>query len=147
MKVEDLNKDNKENLTNIFLDNYTMKKVKQFMKKHDRYNFNESISDLINLGLANLGYADKEKALEKFQINSDSSEVDIFKLPFNSEKIINEIIKTLCQKSMETNAHRTDILIESRSKGISPSKTTEILLKLKQKNVIYEPKKDYFKIK
>ena len=124
-----------------------MNKVKQFMKKNDRYNFNESVSDLINLGLANLGYSDKEKALEKFEIMRDSSENDIFKIPFNSDKIINQIVKTLCQKSKETNAHRTDILIESRSKGINPSKTTEILEKLKQKNIIYEPKKDYFKIK
>lgn len=147
MMDENLSQIDEKKPTNIFLDFNTMNKVKQFMKKNNRYNFNETISNLINLGLANLGYTDKEKALEKFEIKIDSIENDIFKIPFNSEKTINQIIKTLCQKSKDTNAHRTDILIESRSKGITPSKTTEILDKLKQKNVIYEPKKDYFKIK
>ena len=36
------------------------------MKKNERDNFSESIVDLVNLGLANLGYTDKEKAKERF---------------------------------------------------------------------------------
>jgi len=139
------NNDEKKSI-NFSIDNETINKVKQFMKKYERYNFNESISDLIYLGLANLGYTDKEKALDKFTFKGDSPDVDIFKMPIDSKKTVYQIIKTICQKSQDRNAHRTSILLEARAKGISSTKTTELLEKLKQNGEIYEPKKDGFKI-
>jgi hypothetical protein len=137
--------DNEENFQNI-LDSETLVRVKEFMKKHDRYNFNESITDLVNLGLANLGYTDKEKALDKFAYNGDLADIDIFTMPKEPFKVIFDIIRMLSQKSIDRNAHRTQILIEARSKGITSSKTTQILEKLKHNGQIYEPIKDSFKI-
>lgn len=140
-------KNNDENISSNFSVEYeTLTKVKQFMKKYKRYNFNETITDLINLGLANLGFNDKEKALEKFTFKGDSPAVDIFSMPIDSDKIVYQIIKTLSQKSQGRNAHRTNILLEARAKGISSTKTSELLEKLKLNGEIYEPKKDSFKI-
>ncbi len=137
--------DDEENYQNI-LDSETLVRVKEFMKKHDRYNFNESITDLVNLGLANLGYTDKDKALDKFTYKDDLADIDIFTMPKEPYKVIFEIIRMLSQKSIDRNAHRTQILIEARSKGITSSKTTQILEKLKHNGQIYEPTKDSFKI-
>lgn len=128
------------------LNRETIEKVKEFMKKFDRYNFNESITDLINLGLANLGYADKDEVLDKFNIKGDLADFDIFTMPEDPFKVVFEIIRTLSQKSLNRNAHRTQILIEARSKGITSSKTNNILEKLKHNGQIYEPKKDHYKI-
>ena len=105
-----------------------------------------TINDLVNLGLANLGYADKDKALDKFNFKGDLPDIDIFTMPKEPYKIILEIIRFLSQKSINRNAHRTQILIEARAKGISSSKTTQILEKLKDNGKIYEPIKDSFKI-
>ena len=128
------------------LDSKTLFRVKEFMKKFDRYNFNESVTDLVNLGLANLGYMDKEKVLDKFNFKGDLADIDIFTMPKEPYKIVFEIIRMLSQKSVNRNAHRTQILIEARSKGITSSKTTQILEKLKRNGQIYEPTKDSFKI-
>ena len=139
------NKDEKI-IKHFSVDNEILSRVKKFMKNNDRYNFNDSISDLINLGLADLGYSDKEKALDKISFKGDLREKDIFTIPIDSKKTVYKIIKTLCQKSQDRNAHRTNILIEARAKGISSTKTTEILERLKRNGEIYEPKKDSFKI-
>jgi hypothetical protein len=136
-----------EKLSKIFsLDDDTIVKIKEFMKKNDRYNLNESIRDLIDLGLATMGYTDKEKALDRFKYKGDSPDVDIFTLPKEPKKVVYEIIKTLSQKSIDRNAHRTQILLEARAKGISSSKTTQLLDRLIRNGEIYEPIKDNFKI-
>jgi hypothetical protein len=137
---------NEEVSKSFSLDNETLDKIKEFMKKNDRYNFSESITDLINLGLAALGYTDKEKALDRFTFKGDLPDVDIFKIPKDSKMVVYEIIKKLSQKSIDRNAHRTQILLEARAKGISSSKTTQILEGLKRNAEIYEPIKDNFKI-
>jgi hypothetical protein len=131
---------------NFFLDNETLTLVKDFMKKYDRYNFNESIIDLINLGLTNLGYYDKERILERFTFKGDSPNIDIFTMPTEPEKVVFEIIKFLSQKSIDRNAHRTQILLEARTKGLSSSKTTQLLDRLIRNGEIYEPQKDCFKL-
>ena len=128
------------------LDNETLGKVKEFMKKYERDNFSESIVDLVNLGLANLGYTDKEKAKERFKFKENLTDVDFLIIPKDSKIIVYEIIKTLCQKSLDRNAHRTNVLLEARVKGISSTKTIELLDRLKRNGEIYEPIKDSFKI-
>ena len=130
----------------LYLDNKTIDRVKEFMINYNRYNFNDSIIDLINLGLSNLGYFDKNKALERFSFKADLSDIDIFSMPKEPEKVIYEIIKILSQKSIKRNAHRTQILLEARAKGLSPSKTTQLLDRLIRNGEIYEPKKDSFKM-
>jgi hypothetical protein len=138
---------NDEKISKSFsLDNETLGKVKQFMKKYDRYNFSESIADLVNLGLASLGYTDKDKTLDKFKLKGDLLDIDIFTMPKEPKKVVFEIIKTLSQKSINRNAHRTQILLEARAKGISSSKTTQLLDRLIRNGEIYEPIKDSFKI-
>ena len=128
------------------LDNETLGKVKEFMKKYERDNFSESIVDLVNLGLANLGYTDKEKAKERFKFKENLTDVDFLIIPKDSKIIVYEIIKTLCQKSLDRNALRTNVLLEARVKGISSTKTIELLDRLKRNGEIYEPIKDSFKI-
>lgn len=128
------------------LDNETLGKVKEFMKKYERDNFSESIVDLVNLGLANLGYTDKEKAKERFKFKENLTDVDFLTIPKDSKIIVYEIIKTLCQKSLDRNALRTNVLLEARVKGISSTKTIELLDRLKRNGEIYEPIKDSFKI-
>lgn len=128
------------------LDDETLGKVKEFMKKNERDNFSESIVDLVNLGLANLGYTDKEKAKERFTFKKDLTDIDLLTMPKDSKITVYEIIKSFCQKSLDRNAHRTNILLEARAKGISSTKTIELLERLKRNGEVYEPIKDSFKI-
>ena len=114
------------------IENETLYKVEEFMKNYGRENFTKSISDLVYLGLANLGYTDKQKAKERFKFKGLIPAIDYTYLPKeDSDIVVYNIIKTLSQKSIERNAHRTQILLESRAKDISSGKTTEILDNLK----------------
>jgi hypothetical protein len=148
MEDEELYLNNKDGkiLKNFSVDNKTLGKIKKFMKEYNRDNFSKSILDLVNLGLANLGYIDKGKAVERFAIDDKFPDVDFQTILKSPKQTVYGIIKTLSQKSLETNAHRTQILLEARGKGLSNKKTTDMLDLLKRSGEIYEPMKDNFKI-
>ena len=133
MKENDIYKKNNDdtNSRHFIIEDITLMKVKEFMKNNNRKDLNESINDLINLGLSNINFADND---------------EIFSTQKNLKTVF-QIIKSLTQESQQRNAHRTNILLRARSEGISPTKTTELIDSLKTKEKIYEPKKDYFKIK
>ena len=140
---------NKENKIskNFSIDDDTLLKVQEFMDNYGRENISKSISDLIYLGLSNLGYTDRKEAVDRIKFKNISPATDFTDLPFKDPKIaVYKIIKTLSQKSLERNAHRTEILLQARGEGITNQDTTNILEDLKNTREIYEPKKDYFKI-
>jgi len=133
MEENEIYKKNNEDINSkhFKIEDKTLTKVIEFMKNNNRKNLNESINDLINIGLSNIDYMNNDEIF--------SSQKDL--------KTIFQIIKSLTQESQQRNAHRTNILLRARSEGISPTKTTELLDSLKINGKIYEPKKDYFKIR
>lgn len=133
MKENEINRKNNDdtNSKQFIIEDITLIKVKEFMKNNNRENLNESINDLINLGLSNISFANNDEILSTQKYL----------------KTVFQIIKSLTQESQQRNAHRTNILLRARSEGISPTKTTELLDSLKKNGKIYEPKKDYFKIR
>jgi len=137
----------RKNSTNFSLDSETFLKVQEFMDNYGREDLSISISDLVFLGLSNLGYTDRKKAVDRIKFKEMTPATDFLNLPFKDPKIaICKIIKKLSQKSLERNAHRTEILLEARGEGISNQYISKILDDLKKTNQIYEPKKDYFKL-
>ena len=148
MDDEGWNKNNERKISkNFSLDNETLLKVKEFMDNYGREDFSNSISDLVFLGLSNLGYTDRKKAVDRIKFKEMTPATYFINLPFKDPKIaIYKIIKTLSQRSLERNAHRTEILLEARVEGISNEDISQILDDLKNSREIYEPKKDYFKL-
>lgn len=154
-----------ERITKSFsIDMETLVKVKQFMEKYHKTNFSRAVDDLVNIGLANLGYRTEKEIVSRFK-GCDDFTFNSINLPepnelydFNSissglmdsqhekMKTILKIVQRLINYSKDGEAYRNDIVKEGEIEGLDTNEILSGIDRLKRNGQIYEPKKDKYKI-
>lgn len=139
----------KERITKSFsTDIQTLGMIKDFMEKYHCNNFSRAIDDLVNIGLANLGYRTEKEIetrlkgsgliLERITVpESKSLDIDIIATGISHSerermKLILDVIQRLSVESEDNSVNREDIISEAEIQGIEERKVNEALDRLLQ---------------
>lgn len=154
----------KERVNKTFsTDMQTLGMIKDFMEKYHRHNLSKAIDDLVNIGLANLGYRTEKEIEERFKgIDVSPEKITIPKpesfdinlmattiFPFQHKRmqLLLEIIQRLCNESVDKSASREDVINEAEIRGIESCKIEEALDRLCQDGKIYETPQGKYGVK
>jgi len=146
-------------------DMQTLGMIKDFMEKYHSHSLSEAIDDLVNIGLANLGYRTEKEIEERLKGTGLSPEKITVPTPASLDiarmeqigtlisysqhermRVILDIIKRLCTESIDNSATRGDIINEAEIQGIEPKKVEETLDRLNRNGQIYEPERKKYRI-
>jgi len=133
-----------ERITKSFsTDLQTLGMIKDFKEKYHRNSLSETIDDLVNIGLANLGYKTEKEIEERFKgigLSSEkitipkprSSNIDSIALRFSHSqhermREILDIIERLSKESRDFSVNLADIINDAKIYGIESHKVEEVL--------------------
>jgi len=142
----------------------TVGNIKMFMEQYGIQDQSKTINHLVKLGLACLGYNEKEDVLKKIRVNDQNNVGDLFQhkktsneQTFNAisfqqpkesiEERISDIILHICKHSKNGYAAREAIISEGENQLISAVTIAGTIDTLKRNGKIYEPVVNQYRLK